>query len=79
MNPIYDLIDKNPSFVYTKIFSMRHITIRIKLKIISACLNDERIITLEGSDPLTRNQKVIDAAKSLDKIIAKQEKKKTPS
>jgi hypothetical protein len=74
MNAIHDLIDKDPFFVYTEIYNMRHITIRLKLKIISACLNDQKNIFLHKIDYKTRNSKIYDAAESLDRVILKNKK-----
>ena len=77
MNPIYALLDRYPAYVYFQIYGMRHITIKMKMKIILACLNDEKEFILNKIDPKTRNEKILLAAESLDKIIAKQEKKRT--
>jgi hypothetical protein len=76
-NPIYELLPLKPTSVYEQIYHMRHITVRLKMKIILACLNDQRDLELNGIDPNTRNDKILAAAKSLDKIIAKSEKNQT--
>lgn len=76
-NPIYYLLDVKPQTVYIELFDMRHITNRLKLKIIAACLSDEKSIQLNGIDPKARNNKIHEAALSLDKVIAKKEKIQT--
>jgi len=69
-----ELLQLQPQEVYNKIFRMAYITIRIKIAIAAACLNDSKVITFEDYDPKSRNIKIKIAINDLENLLRKKEK-----
>ena len=63
---IYELLKFSPVDVYHKILDMRGMTIRTKISICAACLNDIKAIHTSGKDPKSRTIKIKKAAQSLE-------------
>lgn len=68
---LYSLVNKPSHEVYKKMFQIKKITIRTKLSIVAACLNDQKFYDNDRPDPKTRNGRLKKAAQSLEVLVAK--------
>ena len=69
-----ELLQLQPQEVYNKIFRMPYITIRRKIAISAACLNDQKVILFEDFDQKSRNLKIKLAILDLENLLRKKEK-----
>lgn len=76
-NPIDKLIDKPAEEVYRRLFNIRHVPLKKKIKIIEACLSDKKNLDLNDHDPNYRSYLLKIASESLELAIIKNEMNKT--
>ena len=68
---IFELLGKKPSVIYKSLFNIRRISVKRKLSLVAACLNDQKAIDAGEDDPKDRNRVIKAIGKDLARLEAK--------
>ena len=68
---IFELLNQSPFSIYNTIFSVGRISIKRKISLAAACLNDQKMIDAGKDDPKDRNRVIKMIGRDLARLEAK--------
>ena len=63
--------EDHPEDIFKSLYSLRGISIRYKIAIAAACLNDGKAMRMRCIDPFSRTSVILDIIRRLEKSVAR--------